>query len=88
VAAVRGRVPVFIDGGIRRGTDIFKALALGATAVGIGRPQAWGLAAFGQPGVEAVIDILNRELAAIMRQAGTATIASIKPEHVVRSRDG
>jgi (S)-2-hydroxy-acid oxidase len=83
VTAVRGRVPVFVDGGIRRGTDIFKALALGATAVGIGRPQAWGLAAFGQPGVEAVIDILNRELAAIMRQAGTATIASITPEHVV-----
>ena len=76
-AAVRGRVPVFIDGGIRRGTDIFKALALGATAVGIGRPQVWGLAAFGQPGVEAVIDILNRELATIMRHAGTPTIASI-----------
>ena len=88
LAAVRGRAPVFLDGGIRRGTDIFKALALGATAVGIGRPQAWGLAAFGQPGVEAVIDILNRELAAIMRQAGTPTIAAITPAHVVRSRDG
>jgi (S)-2-hydroxy-acid oxidase len=86
VAAVRGRVPVFVDGGIRRGTDIFKALALGATAVGIGRPQAWGLAAFGQPGVEAVIDILNRELAAIMRQAGTAAIAGITSEHVVLAR--
>jgi 4-hydroxymandelate oxidase len=85
VSAVRGRIPVFVDGGIRRGTDIFKALALGATAVGIGRPQAWGLAAFGQPGVEAVIDILNRELAAIMRQAGTPTVASITSAHVVRS---
>jgi 4-hydroxymandelate oxidase len=84
VAAVRGRVPVLIDGGIRRGTDVFKALALGANAVGIGRPQAWGLAAFGQPGVEAVIDILNRELAAIMRQAGTPTLASITREHLVR----
>jgi 4-hydroxymandelate oxidase len=84
VAAVRGRVPVFVDGGVRRGTDIFKALALGASAVGIGRPQAWGLAAFGQPGVEAVIDILNRELAAIMRQAGTANIAAITSEHVLR----
>jgi len=85
VAAVRGRVPVFIDGGIRRGTDIFKALALGATAVGLGRPQVWGLAAFGQPGVEAVIDILNRELTTIMRQAGTATIASITGAQVLRS---
>jgi 4-hydroxymandelate oxidase len=85
VAAVRGRAPVFVDGGIRRGTDVFKALALGATAVGIGRPQAWGLAAFGQSGVEAVIDILNRELLAIMRQAGTPTLAQIKRESLVRA---
>jgi isopentenyl diphosphate isomerase/L-lactate dehydrogenase-like FMN-dependent dehydrogenase len=85
VAAVRGRVPVFIDGGIRRGTDIFKALALGATAVGIGRPQVWGLAAFGQSGVEAVLHILTRELATIMRQAGTASIASITGAQVLRS---
>jgi 4-hydroxymandelate oxidase len=83
VAAVRGRVPVLIDGGIRRGTDVFKALALGATAVGIGRPYAWGLAAFGQPGVEAVIDIVSRELAAIMRQAGTATVAGITRDYVM-----
>jgi (S)-2-hydroxy-acid oxidase len=86
VSAVHGRVPVFVDGGIRRGTDVFKALALGATGVGIGRPQAWGLAAFGQAGVEAVIDILNRELAGIMRQAGTPTLANITPELLVRSR--
>ena len=85
VAAAHGQIPVFIDGGIRRGTDIFKALALGATAVGLGRPQAWGLAAFGQSGVEAVIDILNRELGAIMRQAGTPTIASITAARVARS---
>jgi 4-hydroxymandelate oxidase len=84
-AAVGGRVPVLLDGGVRRGTDVFKALALGATAVGIGRPQAWGLAAFGQPGVEAVIDILNRELLQIMRQAGAPTLASITREHVVAS---
>jgi 4-hydroxymandelate oxidase len=81
-AAVGGRIPVFIDGGIRRGTDIFKALALGATAVGIGRPHAWGLAAFGQPGVEAVSDILLRELQVIMRQAGTPDLASINKEHL------
>ncbi len=85
VEAVRGKVPVFVDGGIRRGTDIFKALALGATAVGIGRPQAWGLAAFGQPGVERVIDIYNAELAAIMRQAGTPALADITPAHVLRA---
>jgi 4-hydroxymandelate oxidase len=82
VAAVGGRIPVFIDGGIRRGTDIFKALALGATAVGIGRPQAWGLAAFGQPGVEAVSDILTRELHTIMRQAGTPDLASINKDRL------
>jgi isopentenyl diphosphate isomerase/L-lactate dehydrogenase-like FMN-dependent dehydrogenase len=85
VAAAAGRVPVLLDGGVRRGTDVFKALALGATAVGLGRPQVWGLAAFGQSGVEAVIDILNRELVQIMRQAGTPTLASITREHVVIS---
>ena len=84
--AVGGRVPVLLDGGVRRGTDVFKAIALGATAVGIGRPQVWGLAAFGQSGVEAVIDILNRELQQIMRQAGTPALASITRDHVVVSR--
>jgi 4-hydroxymandelate oxidase len=84
VTAVRGRIPVFLDGGVRRGTDVFKALALGAKAVGIGRPYGWGLAAFGQSGVEAVIDILNRELVTIMKQAGTATIAGITPDHVLK----
>jgi (S)-2-hydroxy-acid oxidase len=88
VAAVQGKVPVFLDGGVRRGTDVFKALALGAAGVGIGRPQAWGLAAFGQPGVEAVLDILNRELSDIMRHAGTATVAGIGPQHVLHARTG
>jgi 4-hydroxymandelate oxidase len=82
VAAVDKRMPVFIDGGIRRGTDIFKALALGATAVGIGRPQAWGLAAFGQPGVEAISNIFTRELCTIMRQAGTPDLAAIDKSRV------
>jgi 4-hydroxymandelate oxidase len=86
VAAVGGRIPVFIDGGIRRGTDIFKALALGATAVGIGRPQAWGLAAFGQPGVEAISDVLARELRTIMRQAGTPDLKSIDKNHLAWSK--
>lgn len=84
LAAVRGRIPVFLDGGIRRGTDVFKALALGAAGVGIGRPQAWGLAAFGQSGVEAVLDILNTELTGIMRQAGTANIAAITSAYLQR----
>jgi isopentenyl diphosphate isomerase/L-lactate dehydrogenase-like FMN-dependent dehydrogenase len=77
IAAVRGRVPVFVDSGFRRGTDIFKALALGATAVGVGRPYIWGLGSFGQPGVERVLDILNRELRIVMQQMGAARIADI-----------
>jgi (S)-2-hydroxy-acid oxidase len=77
VGAVKGKIPVLMDGGIRRGTDIFKALALGATAVGIGRPYAWGLAAFGQPGVEAVLSILRREFETMMREAGTPSIPTI-----------
>ena len=78
VAAVNKRIPVLVDGGIRRGPDVFKALALGATAVGFGRPQAWGLAAFSQSGVEAVLTILRRELEKIMRQAGTPSVKDIK----------
>jgi isopentenyl diphosphate isomerase/L-lactate dehydrogenase-like FMN-dependent dehydrogenase len=83
VEAVRGRVPVLIDGGIRRGTDIFKALAMGATAVGIGRPYLWGLAAFGQPGVERALEILRAELALTMRQCGTRSIREITRSYVV-----
>ncbi len=77
VAAARGRIPVLLDGGVRRGTDVYKALALGASAVGIGRPQGWGLAAFGQAGVERVLDIFDAELRVIMRQAGSPSIAAI-----------
>jgi len=77
VAGVAGRAPVIVDSGFRRGTDIFKALALGATAAGVGRPYIWGLAAFGQEGVEAALGILRRELQLVMRQAGTTTIGKI-----------
>jgi (S)-2-hydroxy-acid oxidase len=84
IEGVSGKIPVIVDGGIRRGTDIFKALALGATAVGIGRPHSWGLAAFGQPGVEAVLEILRRELRTIMRQAGTVSVGKITPNYIVR----
>lgn len=83
VEGAGGKIPVMIDSGFRRGTDVFKALALGATAVGVGRPPAWGLSAFGQPGVEAVLTILRRETEQIMRQAGTPSIAAINSKFVV-----
>jgi len=82
IEGVSGKIPVIVDGGIRRGTDVFKALAFGASAVGIGRPHAWGLAAFGQPGVEAVLEILRRELRTIMRQAGTISVDKITRNYV------
>ena len=86
-AGVAGRAPIIVDGGFRRGTDIFKALALGATAVGVGRPYIFGLAAFGQAGVETVLDILDSELRMLMRQAGTPSLAKITKAYVVdRSR--
>lgn len=82
IKAVNGRIPVIVDGGIRRGTDVFKALALGAAAVGIGRPYCWGLGAFGQAGVERVLDLLNRELAITMRGSGTPAVTMIGPDYV------
>ncbi len=86
VAGVRGRVPVLVDGGFRRGTDVFKALALGATAVGVGRPYIWGLASFGQEGVEKVLEILRGELLIAMQQAGTRSIAEISHSFIVDNR--
>ena len=85
IEAVAGRIPVVVDGGIRRGTDIFKALALGAHAVGIGRPYVWGLASFGQSGVETVVDILRSELRLTMQQSGTRSISEITANRVTRS---
>jgi isopentenyl diphosphate isomerase/L-lactate dehydrogenase-like FMN-dependent dehydrogenase len=82
VDAVDGRIPVIVDSGFRRGTDIFKALAIGADAVAIGRPYLWGLGAFGQEGVETVIDILTRELEIVMRQAGTPRASDIARRHI------
>jgi len=76
------QIPVLIDGGIRRGTDAYKALAMGAKAVGIGRPYVWGLTAFGQDGVERVLDILRAELQRTMQQCGTPTIAAITPSSI------
>lgn len=82
VAAVDGRIPVMVDSGFRRGTDIFKALALGADSVCIGRTYIWALAAFGQPGVEKVLEMLNAELSMVMAQMGARTIADIGPQHI------
>jgi 4-hydroxymandelate oxidase len=83
VEGVRGRVPVILDGGIRRGTDIFKGLALGATATGIGRPYIWGLASFGQEGVETVLALLRKELEMVMRQAGTTSVKRVTKDYLV-----
>jgi isopentenyl diphosphate isomerase/L-lactate dehydrogenase-like FMN-dependent dehydrogenase len=80
--AIAGRIPILIDSGFRRGSDVFKALALGASAVCIGRPYLWGLAAFGQEGVEAVLAILRRELEEIMMEMGTPDLSAITPAHV------
>ena len=88
VQAVRGRIPVLVDGGVRRGTDVFKALALGATAVGIGRPYIWGLGAFGQQGVERVLDILNNELRLAMVGCGTRSVKEITPASLIEVRRG
>lgn len=82
VDGIENRVPVMIDGGFRRGTDVFKALALGARAVGIGRPYVWALSAYGQPGVERALDIIRAELQMTMRQCGTPTINDITRAHV------
>jgi isopentenyl diphosphate isomerase/L-lactate dehydrogenase-like FMN-dependent dehydrogenase len=85
VAAVDGRIPVLIDSGFRRGTDIVKALALGARAVCIGRPYLWGLGAFGQPGVERVLDLLTQETRAAMMQVGAPTLKHLTPALVRRT---
>lgn len=86
VAGVKGRVPVFIDSGVRRGADIFKAIALGADAVGIGRPYVWGLGAFGQPGVDKVIEILTDEFRMVMRQTRTTAIDRIDSQFVMEGK--
>jgi isopentenyl diphosphate isomerase/L-lactate dehydrogenase-like FMN-dependent dehydrogenase len=85
VDAVNNQIPVLVDGGVRRGADAFKALAYGARAVGIGRPYTWGLASYGQEGVERVLDILNAELTMTMRQCGTPALAQITRAHVQRA---
>jgi 4-hydroxymandelate oxidase len=86
VDAVGGRIPVLVDGGFRRGSDVIKALALGARAVGIGRPYLWGLSSFGQPGVERVLDIMRGELQLAMRQCGKTSLAQIDKNTIAMKR--
>jgi isopentenyl diphosphate isomerase/L-lactate dehydrogenase-like FMN-dependent dehydrogenase len=78
VDAVGGKIPVFIDGGIRRGTDVVKALALGAKGVFIGRPHCWGLMAFGAVGVQRVVEMLHAELTVAMGLVGAPNLAAIR----------
>jgi len=85
VDAVGSQIPVLVDGGFRRGTDIYKALALGARAVGVGRPYIFGLTAFGQEGVERVIDMLRAELRLTMQQCGTPAIKDISRAAISRA---
>ncbi|HEY1286852.1 MAG TPA: alpha-hydroxy acid oxidase [Burkholderiales bacterium] len=85
VEAVRGRIPILVDSGFRRGTDIVKALAMGAQGVCIGRPYIWGLGAFGQPGVERVMELLRVELRAIMQQVGAPSVKALTPTMVRRA---
>jgi isopentenyl diphosphate isomerase/L-lactate dehydrogenase-like FMN-dependent dehydrogenase len=82
VQAVKGRMPVLVDSGFRRGTDVVKALAMGAHAVGIGRPYLWGLGAFGQPGVERVLELLRIETRAAMQQCGVRSVKELNPSFV------
>ena len=77
VDAAAGRIPVLVDGGFRRGTDILKALAMGATAVGIARPYLWGMTCYGRDGVARVLELLKTELALDMGMSGVARIADI-----------
>lgn len=86
VEAVRGKGEVYVDSGIRRGTDILKALALGARAVLIGRPVLWGLAVNGADGVQAVLTHLHEELVRAMQLSGTASLAELRPDLVAPPR--
>src|SRR5262249_12563635 len=85
VTAVQGRMPVIIDSGFRRGTDVVKALAMGAQAAGVGRPYLWGLGAFGQEGVERVLALLRTETRAAMQQCGVRSVKELNPSFVRRA---
>jgi isopentenyl diphosphate isomerase/L-lactate dehydrogenase-like FMN-dependent dehydrogenase len=81
VDAVEGRVEVFVDGGIRRGTDVVKALALGARAAMVGRPVLWGLATAGEDGARHVLELLRDEIELALLLCGCPTPADVTPAH-------
>jgi 4-hydroxymandelate oxidase len=85
LAAVNGKIPVIVDGGFRRGTDVVKALAMGAKAVGVGRPYLWGLGAFGEEGVARVLEIMRTETKVAMQQCGVRSISELNPNFVRRA---
>jgi 4-hydroxymandelate oxidase len=85
IAAVKGQIPVIVDSGFRRGTDTVKALAMGAKAVGVGRPYLWGLGAFGEEGVARVLDLLRTETRAAMQQCGVRSISELNASFVRRA---
>jgi isopentenyl diphosphate isomerase/L-lactate dehydrogenase-like FMN-dependent dehydrogenase len=85
IIQVAGSMPVFIDSGFRRGSDIVKALCIGAKGVAVGRPYLWGLGAFGQPGVERVLELLRIELRGAMQQMGAPTLQQLVPTMVRRA---
>jgi L-lactate dehydrogenase (cytochrome)/(S)-mandelate dehydrogenase len=87
VEAVAGHIPVLLDGGVRRGSNVVKALALGAAACLVGRPQLWGLAVAGEAGVAHVLDIYRRELDRVMGLCGVSRLADIGPD-LLFSRPG
>jgi len=86
IQAVNGAIPVLLDGGIRRGSDIFKAVALGASAVLIGRPHLWGLSVAGKDGVQWVLEMLHGELDRTMGLAGTSNIEEIRTGQFMKAR--
>lgn len=88
VAAVEGRIPVLIDGGIRRGSDVVKALALGAAACLVGRPQLWGLAVAGEAGVAQILAIYCQEIDRVMALCGVTSIAGINQDLLLQTRSG
>jgi len=85
VAAVGGRAEIVLDGGITRGSDVVKAIALGAKAVGIGKLQGWGLGAAGRAGLVRVLEILENEITITMGLLGVTRVDQLKPEYVCKT---